>query len=120
MGPEGVWGNCQNFFIVACPITILMFVLLRCLFKLLYKFPISKLLRNFELWPFLFVLLMEGNIQQIAFYMVSDWKNMFYFDNGSKWMKIQMVFFGFVFFVMTVSLYYLSYGLYQRLNSYLM
>jgi hypothetical protein len=63
---------------------------------------------------------MEGNIQQIGFYMVTDLKNMFYFDSGTKWIKIQVVFFGFVFFIMAVSLYYLSYGLYQRLNSYLM
>ncbi len=63
---------------------------------------------------------MEGNIQQIGFYMMTDWRNMFYFNYGSKWIKVQVIFFGFVFLVLSVSLYYLSYGAYKKLNSYLM
>lgn len=95
------------------------FILFRLLFKLLYNYPISKLVRKFDFWPFLLVILLEGNIQQLAFYLVTDWKNMFTLGIGSKWLKIYSVFFGFGMVLLSTSLYFISYLLYSRLNKHL-
>jgi hypothetical protein len=63
VGSEGLWANCQNFFVVALPITVIGFLLARMLFRMLFNYSISKWIRTSELWPLLFLLLLDGNIQ---------------------------------------------------------
>lgn len=95
------------------------FIIFRVLFRVLYNYPISKLVRKFDFWPFLLVILLEGNVQQLAFYLVTDWKNMFSFGIGSKLLKSYCVLFGFGVVLCSASLYFISYHLYARLNKHL-
>lgn len=120
MNPEGIWANCQNFFIVALPITIIGFVCGRILFKLFFNSIISKLFRRFDFWSLFILLLFDGNIQQFAFYQATDWKNMFFFDISSKMIKLQTILFGLILVVISSVLYFLSYSFYLKPNKYIM
>jgi hypothetical protein len=63
VGSEGLWANCQNFFIVALPITLIGYLFARMLFRILFNYSISKWIRTSEFWVLLFLLLLDGNIQ---------------------------------------------------------
>lgn len=63
VGQEGLWSNCQNFFMVALPITFAGFIFFKILFHFLFNLSISLWLRKFNYWPFLILLLFDGNIQ---------------------------------------------------------
>ena len=120
MGSESLWANCQNFFMVDLPITVIGFVFIRKIFKILFTYSISRWIRKFELWPLMFLLLFDGSIQQFAFYQVADWINMFAFSFFSKTIKVQIVYFGFLLVLLSICLIFLSYGFYDRLNKYIM
>jgi hypothetical protein len=63
---------------------------------------------------------LDGNIQQLAFYLATDWRNIFFFGFATKLMKMQVVFFGFIIIIISVCLYFTSYGFYSRLNKHVM
>lgn len=120
MNTEGIWANCQNFFIVALPITILVFLGGKCLFRIFFKSIISRLFRRFDFWSLLILLLFDGNVQQFCFYQATDWKNMFFFDISSKMIKLQTIIFGFILIIASSGLYFLSYSFYSKPNMHIM
>lgn len=120
VGPEGLWSNCQNFFIVTLPITIAGFLFFKVLFNFLFKHTISLWLRKFNYWPFLVLLLFDGSIQEFSFYQATDWKTIFSFNLETKFIKIQTILFGFVLFLISISLYFVSYGFYEKKNKHMM
>ena len=63
LGTESLLGNCQNFAFVGLPMIIVGFVLLRFAFRLLFAYPVSRLLRKFDFWLFALLLLFDGNVQ---------------------------------------------------------
>ena len=63
LGTESLIGNCQNFVIVGIPITIIGFLLGHLVFRMLFSFRISKFIRKFDFWLFIFLLLFDGNVQ---------------------------------------------------------
>ena len=73
VGPEGLLANCHNFFLVAIPSTAIGFFILKGVFKLTFNCRISLLFRKFAFFACLLLMLFDGNIQQFAFYMGSEW-----------------------------------------------
>jgi hypothetical protein len=120
LGTESLLGNSQNFFVVAIPLGFLLFALCRTAFRLLYRYPLSKLFRKFDFWLFLPIVLFEGNIEQFSFFLTRDLVNVFAFSFSQKLIKVAVVFFGFVVVVFSCSVYLLSYIAYRRLNAYFM
>lgn len=90
------------------------------MFKLLFNFPISVVFRRFDIWPFLFAILLDGNIQQLAFYLTAEWKNMFACEFKFKMVKSFSVAFGFLVVFLSVGLYLISFTFYTKINRYLM
>jgi hypothetical protein len=98
---------------------IIGFILLRWAFKLLFRFPVSSLLRKFDFWGFLLIILFDGNVQQFAFYLTSEWRNVFYFSFGDLCLKAGIVWFGFLLVTVSVGGFFMTFGTYCKLNRHL-
>jgi hypothetical protein len=120
VGSEGLWANCQNFFVVALPVTLAAFLVFRLLFRLSFHHAVSLWVRKFDLWPFLLLLLFDGNIQEFAFYQTTDWRNMFSSNVLQKVIKVQILCFGFLLLIVSTGLYFLTHGFYARLSRHVM
>jgi hypothetical protein len=120
VGSEGLWANCQNFFVVALPLTLVAFLTFRLLFRLSFHHAVSLWVRKFDLWPFLLLLLFDGNIQEFAFYQATDWKHMFSTSALQKVIKVQIICFGFLLLVVSTALYFLARSFYARLSRHVM
>ena len=118
-GSEALLVNCTNFFVVAAPIIFALFIISRIAFRLLFNYSVSRLLRKFDFWGCLFITLFEGNIQQFTFYCAAEYRNAFFFSLGDKWTKVFVVCFGFILVVVSVCGLLLSFGMYRKLNKYL-
>lgn len=118
-GSEAILVNCTNFFLIETPLLILVFIVGRIIFQFLFQYPISQLLRKFDIWGCLFVILFDGNIQQFAFYTTSEWKNTFFFLLGDKWAKIFTLYFGFSLVIVSVGGFLMAFAYYGKLNKYL-
>lgn len=119
LGSEAILINCTNFFLVAIPLIILSFIVFRIVFSLLFRYPVSQLFRKFDIWGCLFITLFDGNIQQFTFYSTSEWKNTFFFSVGDKCIKTFTVFFGFILVIISIGGFLVAFGLYGKLNKYL-
>lgn len=89
------------------------------MFRLLFQYPISQLLRKFDIWGCLVITLFDGNIQQFAFYTASEWKNTFFFLLGDKCVKIFTIYFGFILVMVSVGGFLMAFAYYGKLNKYL-
>lgn len=119
MGSEGLLANCANFFLVAVALTLAGFIALRILFRLLFRFPVSRLLRKFDFWGCLLAALFDGNIQLFAFYSAAEWRSAFFFSLGDKCMKAFAIGFGFTLVAVSIGGFLIAFGMYGRLNKYL-
>ena len=120
MPSQSLWGNCKGFFLISLPLTVLVFIVLRFAFKKGFNHKFSKLLRKFDFWGYLLLLLFEGNIQQFAFYLVFEWENVFFFDFSNKIMKTFAILFGFLVLMVSTGFFFMTYVVYKRLNRYFM
>lgn len=93
--------------------------MVRLLFRLTYQYPISQLLRKFDLWGYLPLLLFDGNIQQFAFYTTSEWQHIFFFEGSQKVIKLGSLLFGVMMVIGSTGGYLLTYGFYGKINRYL-
>ena len=105
---------------VALPALALAFLAGRALFLRLFTRAASVWLRKFAFWPFLLLLLLDGNVQQFAFCLAAEWRLVFAFAPGHKLLKAGALLFGFAVVAAAAGLYFLSYGCYRRKNALLM
>jgi hypothetical protein len=111
--------NAINFFAVEVPMVIIAFLLLRVIFTLLFKYPISRFLRKFDLWGYFLIIIFDGNVQQFAFYLTAELRNVFYFSFGDQCLKAAILLFGFLLVTISVGGFIIAYGIYGKLNKYL-
>ncbi len=96
------------------------FFILRIFFNILYKYRLSIFLRLFDFWAYFFIILFEGNIQQFAFYMISELRNLFAFTFNNWIVKVLVVQFGFILGLVATACFFMTLGLYGKLNRYLL
>ena len=99
---------------------MVVFLILKGLFHLTFKHPISLVFRKFDFLAFVFILMFDGNIQQMGFYMASEWQNMFFFNFSQKMVKLFILFFGFVLTMSSVGFYLICFTFYGKINHILM
>ena len=63
--------------------------------------------------------LVPANIQQFAFYLVFEWKNIFFFTVSDKVAKILMIYFWFIVILVSTVLFFATL-FYKKINYYLM
>lgn len=80
-------------------LSLILFVIGRVLFRLLFSFRISLLFRSYSFWPYLVFFVMEGNLQIVTFYACSVLRFCFFFSPSDK-IQAAVVFFGLYFLIL--------------------
>lgn len=95
-----------------------MFLMLKCLFKLLFNYRISKFIRPFSFWGYVGVIMLDGNMQIIYFLMFSQSGLAFSLDFSDKVINTISHLLFFLFLVFSISCYYFYYIMYKSLAKY--
>lgn len=95
-----------------------MFFMLRIIFRFLFNFKISKVLRPFSFWGYLGLIMVDGNLQFFFFLFFSQHKLGFSFNYFQKMLNILNYFFFFICLWFTFSCYLLFYISYKKLAKY--
>jgi len=64
---SGFMINTVNLFLSNVFLIFLMFLVLRIVFFVLFKYTISKIVREYSFWPYLYFMLIDGNLQFLAY-----------------------------------------------------
>jgi hypothetical protein len=87
---------------VDLPVTLIIFLLGNLLFKIFFNFRISLIFRQYSLYGLFFFILLNGKLEIITFYFISELLLMY---SSNAIMKIQIVvIIGFFFFIFIVSI----------------
>jgi hypothetical protein len=69
---EGFLVNSLSYFITVIIFTALVYLIARAAFFMLYKKKLSIFFRSFAFWPYLAIMLMEGNLLQLIFFACGE------------------------------------------------
>jgi len=86
----------------------------------MFNHPASKFFRKFDFLAFFFILLFDGNIQQMSFYSAAELRWIFFLTPGQKILKFIIVLFLFFLFLGSVCFYFMCFSSYKKLNRILM
>ena len=97
---------------------VLAFLVLNLVFRLLFRYRVSKLIRPFSFWGYIGLILIDGNMQIVFYLMFSQSSLLFSFDFTDKVLNFlaNIVFFLFLWF--SVACYFLYYHFYKKLAKY--
>lgn len=110
--------NGFSFLTTNCLVSIILFVVCRLLFRLLFRYRISVIFRPYSFWPFIVFLAMEGNLQVITFYACSVFRFCF-FRNFSQKFKSGLSFFILYFLILfAVAGHFFVFSSFGRLSKY--
>lgn len=115
---NGFFINTANFFLSNMLLTIGMFLVCRFLFFLLFRFRISVLFREFSFWPYLAIILMEGNLQFASYLVAFEFRWMFATTLANKLMTSWLVCVFYLILAFSVGSYFLFRYVYGELAKY--
>jgi hypothetical protein len=95
-----------------------VFITLKYLFRFLFEYRISKILRPFSFWGYIGVIVVDGNMQIMYFLMFSQSHLGFSFDFNDKILNCvsQLIFF--LFLCYSIVCYFFYYLIYRNLAKY--
>lgn len=99
---------------------VLLFVLLRFLFKLLFNYRISILLRPFSFLVYLCPLLLDGNLQYVFFIMFSQGYLGFSLNPKDKILTVSNSILSFLALWFSIITCFLAYYIYKKLSKYVL
>ena len=88
-------------------ITILVFLTCRFLFFLLFNFKVSIFLRQYSFWPYLAIILMDGNLQFISYLVAFEFRYLFFADFPNKLLTVWVLSTFFAILVFAIGSYFL-------------
>ena len=91
----GFFSNHLDFFYYELPISVVLYLLLSFVFKMLFNYRISKYIRKYSFYGILLFIVCEGNIEQFAFYFFSECRNLFSVNFSHKMANVLMIYFFF-------------------------
>jgi len=115
---ENLLPNCWFYLTFNLLFAILVFLIMNALFKILFNYKISKLIRPFSFWGYVGVIMLDGNMQIMYFLMFSQSKMSFSFDFNDKIVNLVSIFLFFIFLVFSICCYFLYYKIYNKLAKY--
>ena len=101
---------------MAVPTTLVFFLLFKLVFRLSLGCWWSVFFTKFDCFVFLFVLMFDGNVQQFAFHMTSEWTHIFYFTLPQKLLKVGVILFGFLLVFGSCSFYLMCFSFLGKTN----
>jgi hypothetical protein len=71
--PNGLsfFSNNLDFFFYELPGSILIYLILSLIFKMLFNYRVSIFLRKYSLYGLILMVIYEGNVEQFSFYFFS-------------------------------------------------
>jgi hypothetical protein len=99
--------NNLQFFCLNIPLVVLTFLALKILFKVFFNNWISLLIREYSFNLFIFVMLMEGNLESFAYFLMYDLRELNSLDYFQKKISVLTVFFSVLFFWYTFLYYFI-------------
>lgn len=93
---------------------ILTLLLYRSVFKMLFNYPISILLRKFSIEGIVILLLLQGNIQLFFFSFAADFLNLFSSNFNEKLFNFASIVMCFIFLLLATFGFYSFYYFYNK------
>ena len=116
----GFFANNLEFFFFELPGIIMVYIAFSLLFRLLFNFRVSRLIRKHSLWGVIIFIIFEGNVEQFAFYFFSECRLLYSATTVHKLGRSFMLLFFFFLLVSSVCGLTLFLVHYKKLVKYLM
>ena len=100
------WNNSKDFLIMYGPLTLVIFLLCFCLFRLFFNQPVSIFFRIYSFFWYLSELIFLANIEKLTFLAARHFQTLFSLTPGFRWMQAAFVLFGFFFLMQVVCLFF--------------
>jgi hypothetical protein len=117
--PNGILLEITDLIFVDVPVTLIIFLLGNFLFKIFFNFRISIIFRQYSLYGLFFFILLNGKLEIITFYFISELLLMY---SSNTIMKIQIVviicFFFFI-FIVSIGLMIMYKSSYRKLTKFI-
>ena len=114
----GFFANNLEFFFYEFPSALGIYFLFFWIFRALFNYRISKLIRKYSFYGILLFIIYEGNIEQLAFYFFRECKNLFSFNFSHKMANVFMIYFFFLIIVFSVGGLLFFFFHYKKLIKY--
>ena len=111
---EGFFVNTFSFLTTILIFTLIFFLIVRAVFFVLYKQRVSIFFISFSFWPYLAIILMEGNLLQLIFFACGDLRLAFSLAFSDKAMNILSWFCFFSLMMFATVTFPLLYSAYQK------
>lgn len=115
---EGFLVNSLSYLTTITVITIAIFLILKLVFSLLIKHRWSLFFRIFSYWPYLTLLLMDGNLLQLIFFTCGDIRLAFSLRFSDKMMNMFSWFCLFALTCFSMAMFPLIYSAYRNRSRY--
>ena len=116
----GFFANNLEFFFFELPGIIVLYITFSLLFRLLFNFRISRLIRKYSFYGVLVFIMFEGNVEQFAFYFFAECRLLYSATPLHKLGRVFMLLFFFPLLVSSFCGITLSLVYYKKLVKYFM
>ena len=115
---EGLLISAFSFMTTNLIASVLLFIVCRIIFGVLFNYRVSRAFRPFSFWPFIVFFALEGNLQILIFYSCSVFKLNFFREAAQKSLLgvSYLALFLLVFF--SVAGYFIIFAFFGRLSKY--
>ena len=100
------------------PLTLIIFLLGYCMFRLCFHRPISIIFRLYSFFWYLSELLFLVNIEKLTFLAAQNFKTLFSLTPGFRWVQVAFVLFVFMVLLQVVCLFFVYRIKYKKLYKY--
>ncbi len=110
---EGFLVNTLSYFTTILIFTLVFYLIARAAFFMLYKQRWSMFFRSFSFWPYLAIILMEGNLIQLIFFACGDLRLAFSLTFSEKTINMLSWLFFFTLMMLATAMFPMLYSAYN-------
>jgi hypothetical protein len=99
--------NTLNYFTSSMLLTLLIYLVFRKLFYLLFNIKISQFLRQYSFSILIPILILEGNTQYMIYLFSFETKTLFYNQITQKYLAILTLLIGFMLILVSISIFWM-------------
>ena len=110
--------NNINIVFYSLPLFIILIIIFYAFFRFSFDVKISRAFRKYSLKGIIFLMIIDGNIEQFSFYLFGELKYLFSFSYLQKMGNIFLLFILFLLLFTSTALYLWFKITYKRLSSY--
>ena len=111
--------NQLDFLVYKIIAMLILFGVLKLLFHAMYNYPISLIVRRYYFYGTLLILIIEGSIEELVFFLSMEIKQPFNFSISDKFTNTFMVMAFYLVILASVALFILFFLKYKKLIKYI-